>query len=386
LPQLSSGPLGGAKKASEIMADFKKAFENWARNPVFLAGRDREMATLQSWLLEEHQPAVGIIGPAGIGKTTLAYQFMRHHTEQYPGGTWYLRIPSDELPPPSSAPSLIVLDDAQTASPDKMKILLAHAFNDGSVRQHIVVSREPFAEIPYSLKLSTLDQKDVIDIFHSLLLHASPGDEELLAALANGRPLVAQMLAVIVRDKGLREGLKYLAEFIQSGIVDPAGKPVKSDSAPATGITSGLVIASDEVMRKLAAEPELLHRLSSREFEELVAELLVRQGYDVKLTPISKDGGKDIYVAHKSALGSALYVVECKKYSPDNPVGVKIVRELFGVVQAEQLTGGIVATTSHFTRGAKQFQETVHYQMSLSDYKEVHEWLSRTLGKSKRTA
>lgn len=79
------------------------------------------------------------------------------------------------------------------------------------------------------------------------------------------------------------------------------------------------------------------------------------------------------------ALGSALYVVECKRYSPDRPVGVGIVRELYGVVQAERLTGGIVATTSYFTADARQFTAQLSYQLSLADFHAVRSWIRMAL-------
>jgi restriction system protein len=99
------------------------------------------------------------------------------------------------------------------------------------------------------------------------------------------------------------------------------------------------------------------------------------------LTPPSKDGGKDIYAARKDHLGAFLYIVECKRYAPKRPVGVGLVRQLHGVVQAEQATAGILATTSFFTRGAKEFQETVSFQISLKDYLGIKEWLHTALNK-----
>ncbi|MBU1723414.1 MAG: restriction endonuclease, partial [Gammaproteobacteria bacterium] len=92
-------------------------------------------------------------------------------------------------------------------------------------------------------------------------------------------------------------------------------------------------------------------------------------------TPASKDGGKDIYAARKDHLGSFLYVVECKKYAPDNPVGVGLIRQLNGVVQAERATAGILATTSFFTKGAKEFQARLSHQIGLKDYVGIQEWL-----------
>lgn len=145
----------------------------------------------------------------------------------------------------------------------------------------------------------------------------------------------------------------------------------------------GLIVAeittvSEGLLRKLSEEPKLLYELSPRLFEEVVAEMFERQGYNVTLTPISRDGGKDIYVATKNMLGSFLYLVECKKYSPDNPVGVGLVRQLYGVVQAEKATAGILATTSFFTKDAKEFQQQLAYQLSLQDYFGVQQWLKDT--------
>ena len=87
-----------------------------------------------------------------------------------------------------------------------------------------------------------------------------------------------------------------------------------------------------------------MYSLTPRQFEQVVAELLEKQGYDVELTPPSKDGGKDIYVAKKTSLGRFLYLVECKKYGRGRPVGVELIRQLYGVVEQERVNAGIGAT------------------------------------------
>jgi len=97
------------------------------------------------------------------------------------------------------------------------------------------------------------------------------------------------------------------------------------------------------------------------------------------LTPASRDGGKDIYIATKDSLGSFLYLVECKRYAPDRPVGVGFIRQLYGTVQAERATAGILATTSFFTRGAKDFQSKVEFQISLQDYLGIQKWINAAL-------
>jgi restriction system protein len=49
-------------------------------------------------------------------------------------------------------------------------------------------------------------------------------------------------------------------------------------------------------------------------------------------------------------------------------VGVEIVRQLYGVVEAEKATAGVIVTTSSFTRGAKSFALQHSHRMTLHDY------------------
>jgi restriction system protein len=72
------------------------------------------------------------------------------------------------------------------------------------------------------------------------------------------------------------------------------------------------------------------------------------------------------------------YIVECKKYAPEVLVGPSIVRALYGVVESEKATAGILATTSSFTKGAKEFQSSVAFRISLQDYIGNQKWLRDT--------
>ncbi len=144
---------------------------------------------------------------------------------------------------------------------------------------------------------------------------------------------------------------------------------------------AGLILQIDlgeintELVRYLAAHPEKMRDLDPRKFEELVAELFRDKGYDVELTPRSKDGGLDIRVFHKSALGRFLTLVECKRYSERERVGVSIVRGLYGVVNMRTATSGLIATTSFFTKGAKSEQQQVKERLHLADFEELKGWL-----------
>lgn len=136
-----------------------------------------------------------------------------------------------------------------------------------------------------------------------------------------------------------------------------------------------LAQVNEELIRYLASHPAILHSLDPRLFEELIGELFRDLGYEIIVTPRSRDGGVDIRAIQKSSVGTVLYLVECKRYGPERPVGVEIVRRLYGVVAAEHASCGVLATTSYFTAGAKEFAKSIQYQLSLRDYNDLTNWL-----------
>ncbi len=154
-------------------------------------------------------------------------------------------------------------------------------------------------------------------------------------------------------------------------IVDPLGNPISNIN----NIRIDVSEVNDWMLNELKKNPTDLYQLSSRRFEELVAEIFIRKGYDVELTPATRDGGKDIYIASKNDLGSFLYIVECKKYKSTHKVGVNVLRDLYGVLSKERATYGIAVTTSYFSKPAKEFQQELQFQMSLKDFDSIKQWL-----------
>lgn len=133
----------------------------------------------------------------------------------------------------------------------------------------------------------------------------------------------------------------------------------------------------NHIIAALARDPESLYKFDPHKFEELVAELLAREGLEVEVTLPSKDGGRDILALEKTSTGSHLYLVECKRYASNRPITVDIIRALYGVVEEERATGGLLVTTSHFTSDAWKFREKISYRMTLSDYETLKKWLNR---------
>lgn len=130
-----------------------------------------------------------------------------------------------------------------------------------------------------------------------------------------------------------------------------------------------------QIIRDLSQSPRLMYQIDPRKFEELIAELLKREGLDVKLTPSTRDGGRDLMAFHDTPVGKLLYLVECKRYSAGRPVGVTVVRQLFGVVSQVRATAGLIVTTSRFTKDALCFARTLEHQMGLRGYEDVRSWL-----------
>lgn len=129
----------------------------------------------------------------------------------------------------------------------------------------------------------------------------------------------------------------------------------------------------DKIISDLSRNPTEVRSLSPRKFEELVAELLTREGYDIELTPITRDGGRDILAYQETILGDFLFLIECKQSA--NPINVGIVRSLFGVLEAERANAGILVTTSRFTRDAEKFAQSLEFKLKLRDFKDLSTWI-----------
>ncbi|MCP3961202.1 MAG: hypothetical protein GY719_25425 [bacterium] len=135
-------------------------------------------------------------------------------------------------------------------------------------------------------------------------------------------------------------------------------------------ITSSLV-------KHLAKHPKELFDLRPRQFEELIGEILASYGWEVNLTPATRDGGYDLFAFSKDAAGvRTSWIIECKKYRHDRKVGIDIARNLYGVRDLVMPAGMMMlATTSHFSREVNALKAS-RYDLTLRDYEGVLEWLN----------
>ena len=87
-----------------------------------------------------------------------------------------------------------------------------------------------------------------------------------------------------------------------------------------------------------------IRSLSWKQFEELVGEAYRRQGYSVlENETAGPDGGVDLWLRKNGNR----YLVQCKQWKTFK-VGVKVVREMYGLLTAHQAAGAIIITSALF--------------------------------------
>ena len=133
---------------------------------------------------------------------------------------------------------------------------------------------------------------------------------------------------------------------------------------------------------QISNNPDLIYNISSREFEEIIERLFRDAGFETKLTPATRDGGRDI-IATKHEMGKpVVFYIECKRYGKQNNVGVNIVRSLLGVQTSDQINKAFLVTTGHVTRGALQFVENQNSLLSVIGIDEIHELIRKSANKN----
>lgn len=131
---------------------------------------------------------------------------------------------------------------------------------------------------------------------------------------------------------------------------------------------------SQIIAAKVADDPSLLWRMTPRGFEEFMSKLFLTFGYRVELTVQSGDNGYDVVALKKYRDGEHKLLIEAKRYARSRPVGVAIVRQLLHVRSEEEATRVILATTSRFTKGARELCSKHKYHLDLRDHDDLIAW------------
>jgi restriction system protein len=102
--------------------------------------------------------------------------------------------------------------------------------------------------------------------------------------------------------------------------------------------------------------PAVFAAIEWRRFEAVCEALFAQAGFGTKAQSHGADGGVDIWLHSKNAEGPVA-VVQCKHWQ-GKPVGVKELREFYGVMASHGLKRGTYATTSTYTADARAFAQS----------------------------
>jgi len=176
-----------------------------------------------------------------------------------------------------------------------------------------------------------------------------------------------------LREKSLKE-FDFLYED-ENIIINPL---LQTEKVSPKQIINVVEVVTVELINYLKKHPKALYEIKPRQFEELIAEILASYGWNIQLTSATKDGGYDIFAISKDILTGVKtsWIIECKKYSSENKVGVDIVRALYGVKSNLKVANALIATTSYFTKGANDFKAS-RYDIELKDYESILEWINQ---------
>jgi restriction system protein len=140
-----------------------------------------------------------------------------------------------------------------------------------------------------------------------------------------------------------------------------------------------LIKINDDIsflIRKLVNNNIDIFKISPRKFEELIAELLTRDGWKCELTSISRDGGKDIIATQYIGNIPFMMYVECKLFNPAHKVSISIIKNLHSTVLHDQVNKGIIATTSLFTQPAKDYINDDKWRLEGKDINDIYNWIN----------
>ncbi|MBF0369751.1 MAG: restriction endonuclease [Magnetococcales bacterium] len=214
-----------------------------------------------------------------------------------------------------------------------------------------------------------LDRGGELSPFEEAMFHKSPDFRKQVGehVSSSGQWQYYQ----IIKDMGYtQDKTLFNEETITDVLINPSKENtlIKKADIWLPNVTEELI----EICRK---KQHLIHELTPRKYEELIAGIFSNNGFDVELTPEKNDGGFDVIAIKKCGLtGDTVNLIECKKYVRKK-VGIIVVRGLLGVVNHNKAHKGLIVTTSNFTKPALDFAESNKTKITLKDHDNVLDWL-----------
>lgn len=347
-------------------------------------GREQELHTLAN-SAQRRGSIIAINGMGGVGKTALVKAFFERNSDRY--SARFLRSTSpptesfnsfskqiDELYASRDFVDYVALDDADGLLPEQIAQVRSRLFNIKRTKSVFLISRTilqfPEAE---QLHLAPLHKPEMFEVLKRITQENGLDETALgeLVYLVNGLPGNLASIRNMLAHRSLEETLKLL----QGQIHEPNRAFILPEPRLIEVARSQIIDTNQLLIDELKRHPQAIFEISPRRFEELLAELLCNKGYEVELTPQSSDGGRDLLAFLDTPHGRMLCLVEAKRYRRDRPIGVELIRQLFGTLVDEGANSAMMVTTSSFTSGAEAFSRKHQYKLALREYADVFSWI-----------
>lgn len=197
-------------------------------------------------------------------------------------------------------------------------------------------------------------------------------------SLGRGTRLTSKSELIEMRAQAL-SSLRGYEDMPHRQLVTPADsvqsqEPIYSVESPRIVLPT-LNEVNDTIIRFLARHPYEMYRLRSRVFEELIAEILDKRGWNVELTGRSADNGIDLVAFSAKHSIPLKLIIQCKRYAPEKRVGLSIVKELYATKLDLGASLAMLVTTSWFTRPSIAFANRHRFELDLKDFDALLFWL-----------
>lgn len=257
---------------------------------------------------------------------------------------------------------------------------IANEFRENGVRlgafslPHELSTREPFKNRGASVYLFI---EDITGRGCNIICHAYDGERVYSTRRRVSIPMERKTSGQMGVLADIACEVAYT--FIQGGAIKPM------ESIGFRYVSPGLEAVEikdfyEGLIRSISEDRQRVFDLSPRQFEEFVASLLEREGYEVELTGKGSDGGIDIFAWHKSKWHSHLMLVQTKLYAPQNKVDVRKVRELEGVRGTKQAGNAMMVATSSYSAPAIKWVENEAKFVTLLDGEKLFRWIDELKG------
>jgi hypothetical protein len=191
---------------------------------------------------------------------------------------------------------------------------------------------------------------------------------------------------VLPPQLGLRSPADFTESYTQglSSLLAMLAQPNAAPSAVDVAIPSLYgVLAIQSLFAELPRTKQLFE-LTPRRFEQLVAELLQRAGYEVCLSHNERDAGMDLFAFSSWDSQRAPVLVQCKRYVPNRQVTLELVDSLAAFAATDDASRALVVTTAScfdsFTGDRRRWKARCSFDVDRRTWAQVFLWLAQSRG------